>query len=790
MNSESPSYEDLQKRIQTIEEELSDLRDRDRRHQAVQNASSMAVMAVQDGRFVFVNPAGARLLGFSSPEEAIGIPVLEVFDPDYHSLVLERGENIAHGLSTQPIEMGITKKDGSKAFIESESIPVSFNGRPSALIIGQDITERKKIEQRLQESEEKYRSVFENSSTGMSIVDPEGRIIEVNPAVSEILGYSKEEIVHKTISDITHPDDIENSLTQFHRLLAGEIDNYRMDKRYIHKDGHVVWCVLDVALVRDSNGVPLYTSTQIKDITARKQAEDALRKSEDRFRLIADCSIDDIWQLDLEGNVMYVSPAVERIFGYSLEEALRLNFAGFFPESELPKAAEVFQKAVSGEQKQLIELNSLHKDGFIVPIEVSITPIIKEGEILGVQGIARDISDRKEAEREKEITIEFLEIINRQSDLHGLMKGVVELLYRCSGCEAVGIRLREEEDFPYFEYRGFEKKFIRMESRLCSYDGEGKIERDRAGNPVLECMCGNVIRGRFDPSRPFFTQKGSFWTNSTSELLASTTEEDRQARTRNRCNGEGYESVALFPLKSGDETFGLVQINDRTKGRFSEKSIAMFERLADSLALGLAHRIAAEQLAESEERHRAVVENANEGIIVVQDGMLQFWNQRISDWSGYVAEDFAGSPFEFLHPDDAARVTEIHKNRIDGREAPTSYDFKILDKNGDTLWLAANVVAIDWYGKPATLAMLTDITERKITEEKLKAGEERFRGVFDNTGSGIAVYEVVGDGEDFIFKDINPAGARIGNKEREEHIGKSVGVVYPGCERIRDTGCL
>ena len=779
MDIESLSYEDLQKRVQALEKELSELRYRDLIHQEALNASSVAVMATQEGRFVFTNPAGARLLGFSSPEEAVGVSVLDVIAPEYHPLVLERSENIAQGFSNRPIELGIKTKDGSAAYIESTSIPMFYNSHPTTWIIGQDITDRKTIEQRLQESEEKYRSVFENSSTGVSIVDPEGRIMEANSAVSEILGYSKEEIVNKTIEDVTHPDDLENSLTQFHKLLSGEIDSYRIDKRYIHKDGRVVWCVLDVALVRDSKGMPLYTSTQIMDITAKKHAEDALKKSEERFRLIGECSIDDIWQLDLDGNIMYVSPAVERIFGYSREEALRLNFTDFFTKEELPKAVEAFQKALSGEHKQLIELNALRKDGSSVPIEVSITPIVKKGEILGVQGIARDISDRKEAEREKEITIEFLRLINRQSDLYGLMKGVTELFHRCSDCETVGIRLRDDEYCPYFEYRGLDKKFIRMESRLCSYDKEGKIERDEAGYPVPECMCGNVIHGRFDPALPFFTPKGSFWTNSTSELPASSTEKDRQARTRNRCNGEGYESVALIPLKSGDETFGLIRMSDRRKGRFNEKSIAMFERLVDSLALGMAHRIAAKKLAESEERYRAVVENANEGIIVIQDGMLQFWNRQILEWSGYGPKDLARSPFEFLHPEDSTRVSEIHQNRIDGRKAPSSYDFKVLDKNGNTLWLSANVDEIDWYGKPAFLAMLTDITERKKNEEKLKAEEERFREVFNNTGSGIAVYEVVGDGEDFVFKDINPAGACIGNKERDEHIGKSVKVVYP-----------
>src|SRR5208337_1542690 len=106
----------------------------------------------------------------------------------------------------------------------------------------------------------------------------------------------------------------------------------------------------------------------------------------------------------------------------------------------------------------------------------------------------------------------------------------------------------EGEDFPYSEARGFPEEFIRLENSLCTKDVMGNIIRDSLGSPVIECMCGNVILGRVDPSKPFFSPGGSFWANSTTQLLATTSDEDRQTRTRNRCNGEGYESVALIPL--------------------------------------------------------------------------------------------------------------------------------------------------------------------------------------------------------------------------------------------------
>ena len=139
-------------------------------------------------------------------------------------------------------------------------------------------------------------------------------------------------------------------------------------------------------------------------------------------------------------------------------------------------------------------------------------------------------------------------------------------------------------DYPYFLYYGFNKDFIETENTLCRQDENRNIKIDSEGNPVLECMCGNIIRGRFNPDLPFFTLGGSFWTNTTTELLATTTEKDRQSRTRNRCNREGYESVGLFPLKIGTYIVGLLQLNDHRRNMFSDESIERFELIATCLA--------------------------------------------------------------------------------------------------------------------------------------------------------------------------------------------------------------
>ena len=141
-----------------------------------------------------------------------------------------------------------------------------------------DITERKQAESILRESEERFRMAFQNSAIGMALVDVDGRWLKVNDALCRILGYAEQELLRKTFQDITHPDDLESDLNFVAQLLARKIDHYQMEKRYFHKDGHAVWALLSVSLLRDTEGKPIHFISQIEDITERKQAEEKIRR--------------------------------------------------------------------------------------------------------------------------------------------------------------------------------------------------------------------------------------------------------------------------------------------------------------------------------------------------------------------------------------------------------------------------------------------------------------------------------------------------------------------------------
>ncbi|MFX1255287.1 MAG: GAF domain-containing sensor histidine kinase [Promethearchaeota archaeon] len=190
-------------------------------------------------------------------------------------------------------------------------------------------------------------------------------------------------------------------------------------------------------------------------------------------------------------------------------------------------------------------------------------------------------------DRERKTKRIYLEL-NNFTDLKPTLITVMKYIKEITDIEAIGIRLHDRGDYPYYVYIGFPEHFILKENSLCSRDDYGRrlLKPDGTGY-LLDCMCGNVIKGNYKPGLPFFTKNGSFWSNNTTEMLGNVTEEDLLSRTRNYCNSQGYESVALIPIKANGERIGLIQLNDKRVGRFSESLISYVETIGEQIGLAV-----------------------------------------------------------------------------------------------------------------------------------------------------------------------------------------------------------
>lgn len=460
----------------------------------------------------------------------------------------------------------------------------------------------------------------------------------------------------------------------------------------------------------------------IRNLLKREREEHAERlRALQLLESIANSSTDAIFAKDRHGRYILFNQAAADITGTTPDAILGRDDTALFPPEQAALVIANDQKVMESNRSITFQEHLNSTDGRITFLATKGPLRNEEGEIIGMFGISRDISEHKQAEREREITVDFLRLVNQSTSLEKMIKASTKFFQHQSGCVAVGIRLKSGDDYPYYESCGFPADFIQAENSLCCRNECGQILRNDIGNPVLACMCGNVLSGRFDPLKPFFTEKGSFWTNSTSELLATTTDADRQVRTRNRCNGEGYESVALIGLSVGEYRIGLLQLNDRRKGIFTPEKISLWERLAGYLAVALAKFQAEHALRESEERLHLALRSANMGVWE--------WNIQTDEviWSPecyalFGLTHFSGNLSGFtpmIYPDDVDKVLSTAEQAIKDHGLYI-VEFRVIRPDNTTLWVTNYARAdYDQSGKPLRMVgIVQDITRRKQAEDE------------------------------------------------------------------------
>jgi GAF domain-containing protein len=234
-------------------------------------------------------------------------------------------------------------------------------------------------------------------------------------------------------------------------------------------------------------------------------------------------------------------------------------------------------------------------------------------------------SKLEQIETRRELVASILRVLNRGSgDVTTLIREVLLLIQKSTGFDAVGLRIRRGEDYPYYEQNGLPDDFVQEENLLCKRRDDGSIVLDRDGRPALECACGLVLSGRTDPGTPFFTEGGSFWTNCSSELLSIPIADDPRTNTRNRCIQNGYKSIALIPVRSGGEIIGLLQLNDRRAGMLTHEMVRFFEGLDDQIGITLKRKQAEEALERERDILKAVMNGAGNSHLVYLDRNFNF----------------------------------------------------------------------------------------------------------------------------------------------------------------------
>ncbi len=446
----------------------------------------------------------------------------------------------------------------------------------------------------------------------------------------------------------------------------------------------------------------------------RRKAETELRESEAHYRTLFENTVNPILLINTAGDYIDANQAGLDFLETSRKELVTKNIRDFLvpgEETDLEQHRPLWQTGGIIETEYFV-------NGRVKTLMLTITPAIRHGEPL-LYGIGSDITEQKQIEQQQALLNNILKILNRPGEGKNIIREILLRIKAELQLEAVGIRLREGEDYPYYETNGFSNDFVTKENFLCARDGQGEPLRDETGNPCLECMCGLVLSGRADPAKDFFTVSGSFWTNSTTQLLASTTEADRGGGMRGRCHSQGYESMALIPLKSGENIIGLLQCNDIRPDRFSSDRITFLEKLGASIGIALG-RIQAEELFVHTARQWEITFDAMSDPVVLLDNDQQIVraNRAMAETFGKSFDELIGSKCYMSVEELPAPPENCPHTRVlaDGRPHTRERYLPHLDKT-----FLVNVSPI-YENRILTGAVhvMRDITLEKRTEEELK----------------------------------------------------------------------
>ncbi|MBS1796163.1 MAG: PAS domain S-box protein, partial [Acidobacteria bacterium] len=357
------------------------------------NPSPMVIYDFTTLKFLDVNEATCLHYGYTR-EEFLAMTLADIADPEDVREIRQKVRQNRDGRTFYGAWKH-RKKDGSEIWVETASHRLDIEGENSRLVLISDVTDKKRAADALREAEKRFRATFEHAAVGIAHIAPDGKWLLANERLCEMTGYTREELAEKTFHDILHPDDRDHGIELFRKILKGEIETYTKEKRYVRKDGTVIWINKTVSLVRDTAGAPQYFISVIEDVSQRKAAEEELRKWAAAFE---NCAHGIALGDPRTNRIIAVNAAFAQLCGKSKDEIEDQPILSIYE----PDFHDVVRETVvTADREGTAHHNSLIKgaDGKLFPVQVDLVSVRDEsGEVAYRVGTIQDISARKEAE--------------------------------------------------------------------------------------------------------------------------------------------------------------------------------------------------------------------------------------------------------------------------------------------------------------------------------------------------------------------------------------------------------
>ncbi len=373
------------------------LRESEERFRAMAEFAPVMIYLTEGAEVMYYNKAYREFYGLQ-PHEVPHFNWQERIHPDDLDYCLAAGQKLA----PTEIEIRVRRVDGEWRWLLVSIVPRVFADKQPLGFIGIsiDITERKEMENALRKSESFFRSAFDDAAIGMAVVGADLKYLKVNSRLCEMTGFSPEELQAMTVPELTHPDDRAEDAVCVQKIINNETDRFMREKRYICKDGRIIWVVLSTSVVRDKEGTLQYFVSQMQDITARKQMLEVLRESEERFRNSFDYAAIGKALVSSDGRFLKVNRALCDLTGYPEAELLNLTFQQITHPDDLDRDLRLYDDLKAGHiNSYQMEKRYLHKRGHYIWILLNVS-LVHDADGLPLYAIAEihDITDRKRSE--------------------------------------------------------------------------------------------------------------------------------------------------------------------------------------------------------------------------------------------------------------------------------------------------------------------------------------------------------------------------------------------------------
>lgn len=687
------------------------------------------------GRFTKANDLVCELIGCTK-DDVINYSPLNFLTETGKMEFLNRFQKMQDGENVDSIceyELRSPKCDETLWYQLSNKFIRDNNGKIiGSNVIAHNVTQRKLAELELERQFLFTKTLLNTVPGPIFYKNIEGKYLGCNKAFEEFFGVTDEWLVGKTVYDLA-PPDIAKSYYDSDRYVIEHVGPHLYDGNMVTKAGERRDIIVNKALYYDSDGDPVGIIGVVTDITEKKQAVRELQISESKFRNLVESANDAILVMDQQNVFVDCNEKALRLFGCSREQLLGKMPVYFSPKYQDDKkssmyfASEHINKARAG-YPQHFEWLHIRFDKTEFYTEINLNTFTSENKEY-LLAVVRDITDRKISEKYQNILINTLKILNETITLKETVNKIIHQIKKSFNFDAIGLRLKNGNDFPYFDHIGFSEDFIRTENSLYFVDN----------NQALECTCGLVISGRNTNSDDhLFTEGGSIWTNDSGQLLHDLLSDDPRYSPRDRCVAEGYMSIALIPIYFQQEIVGLLQLNCYDKNKFTLEMIKFFEDLSVSIGIALIRKQSEETLAVSEAKYRAIVEDQIELICrFAPDGKLTFVNKAYCNYFGKKCTDLIGLDFMDLIHDDKDFVKQSFRS-ITKDKPYNHYNHKVIMPDGEVRWQHWSDRAI--FNEDGSVkeyqSIGFDITDQKRLEDKLRASTKKYMGILDTLQDG------------------------------------------------------